>query len=139
MRSLKLLPLAERKSSSQKRASVHATPPKLLSETTWLAGREAAGYLAAFHGDARVADDHLTEALRLWRGLWSEPATLNPDISTGGATPAIGELVLEGLTCGAPDGSYVPVLAAEVPTQANGDVSSENPTASRVTRVTRNA
>ena len=33
------------------------------------------------------------------------------------------ELTLDGLSRGSPDGSSLPVLAAEVPTQANGDVS----------------
>jgi peptide/nickel transport system substrate-binding protein len=55
-------------------------------------------------------------------GLWSEPAMLNPYFS--GTTGAkFSELTLDGLTRFAPDGSYVPELAAEIPTQANGDVS----------------
>jgi peptide/nickel transport system substrate-binding protein len=56
----------------------------------------------------------------------SEPPTLNPYFNSTAAngTPSVfAELTLDGLTRGAPDGSYLPVLAAEIPTQANGDVS----------------
>jgi peptide/nickel transport system substrate-binding protein len=53
-----------------------------------------------------------------------EPVTLNPYFaSTDLGARTFTELVLDGLARGAPDGSYLPILAAEIPTQANGDVS----------------
>jgi peptide/nickel transport system substrate-binding protein len=55
-------------------------------------------------------------------GYLVEPPTLNPYFATS-VNVAFSELTLDGLTRGAPDGSYLPVLAAEIPTQANGDVS----------------
>jgi peptide/nickel transport system substrate-binding protein len=56
-------------------------------------------------------------------GDWSEPSTLNPYFSNGRPSQAFAELTFDGLARGAPDGSYMPILAAEIPTQANGDVS----------------
>ena len=57
--------------------------------------------------------------------MWSEPASLNPYLSSGINTLTVAATTLEGLARGAPDGTYQPILAAEVPTQANGDVSSD--------------
>jgi len=51
------------------------------------------------------------------------PATLNPYFDNGAPTRLLANLDLQGLARVAPDGSYLPVLAAEIPTQANGDVS----------------
>ncbi len=51
------------------------------------------------------------------------PATLNPYFDNGTLTRLLANLDLQGLARVAPDGSYLPVLAAEIPTQANGDVS----------------
>jgi peptide/nickel transport system substrate-binding protein len=53
---------------------------------------------------------------------------LNPYLSGGPASRApfaFEELTFDGLARGAPDGSYAPVLATEIPTQANGDVSAD--------------
>jgi peptide/nickel transport system substrate-binding protein len=58
-------------------------------------------------------------------GVWSEPTTLNPYYSNSRPNQALAELTFDGLAHGAPDGSYLPGLAAEVPTQANGDVSAD--------------
>ena len=55
-------------------------------------------------------------------GAWPEPPTLNPYFASS-SNVIFEELTLDGLSRGGPDGSYLPVLAAEVPTQANGDVS----------------
>lgn len=52
-----------------------------------------------------------------------EPTTLNPYFSSDITIRMLGNLNLEGLTHVAPDGSFVPALAAEIPTHANGDVS----------------
>jgi peptide/nickel transport system substrate-binding protein len=52
-----------------------------------------------------------------------DPATLNPYFAGFGLERLQAQLNLEGLARVAPDGSYVPVLASEIPTQANGDVS----------------
>jgi peptide/nickel transport system substrate-binding protein len=51
-----------------------------------------------------------------------EPPMLNPYFANSTNT-TFSELTLDSLARGAPDGSYLPVLAAEIPTQANGDVS----------------
>jgi peptide/nickel transport system substrate-binding protein len=59
-------------------------------------------------------------------GSWLEPTTLNPYFTTSKTGMAISEVVLGGLARGAPDGSFAPILAAEIPTQANGDVSPDS-------------
>jgi peptide/nickel transport system substrate-binding protein len=56
---------------------------------------------------------------------WNAPTTLNPYFSTAMSPSAFSELVLDGLARVAPDGSYVPELAEEIPTEANGDVSGD--------------
>ncbi|MBV9359174.1 MAG: peptide ABC transporter substrate-binding protein [Chloroflexi bacterium] len=58
-------------------------------------------------------------------GFLGEPATLNPYVTSNGEWNTLSEPVLDGLARGAPNGSFIPILAAEVPTQANGDVSSD--------------
>jgi peptide/nickel transport system substrate-binding protein len=57
-------------------------------------------------------------------GFAAEPNTLNPYFD-GSRGAALSELTLDSLARGAPDGSYLPVLAAEIPTQANGDISAD--------------
>src|SRR5262245_17773552 len=52
-----------------------------------------------------------------------QPTTLNPYFSTDITIRLLDNLNLEGLSRVAFEGSLVPVLAAEIPTQANGDVS----------------
>jgi peptide/nickel transport system substrate-binding protein len=56
---------------------------------------------------------------------WNAPTTLNPYFSTAMSPSAFSELVLDGLARVGPDGSSVPELAAEIPTQSNGDVSAD--------------
>ena len=55
-------------------------------------------------------------------GAWPEPPTLNPYFASSSNVMLV-ELTLDGLSRGGPDGSYLPVLATQIPTQANGDVS----------------
>jgi peptide/nickel transport system substrate-binding protein len=57
--------------------------------------------------------------------MLSEPGTLNPYALAAGQTRMVASTALEGLAGNAPDGTYVPVLAAELPAQANGDVSAD--------------
>src|SRR5258708_5749184 len=54
--------------------------------------------------------------------IWQEPTTLLPQFSGMTATFLISNLLIEGLTQTASDGTYVPVLAQRVPTIANGGV-----------------
>ncbi|MBI5628659.1 MAG: peptide ABC transporter substrate-binding protein, partial [Candidatus Rokubacteria bacterium] len=58
-------------------------------------------------------------------GLWQEPSTLNPYYATMYATNLVANVVLEGLVAVDPAGNYYPVLAAEVPSVANGQVSAD--------------
>jgi peptide/nickel transport system substrate-binding protein len=58
-------------------------------------------------------------------GMPTEPSTLNPYAVSTGTTRILTSTTLEGLAGNAPDGTYLPVLAAELPTQANGDVSAD--------------
>ena len=51
------------------------------------------------------------------------PTTLNHYFTSDSSAYYLANLNLEGLARVAPDGSFEPILAAEVPTQANGDVS----------------
>ena len=53
------------------------------------------------------------------------PTTLNPYFTTSADTRMLTDLNLEGLARVGPDGSYLPLLAAEIPTQSNGDVSAD--------------
>lgn len=57
--------------------------------------------------------------------LYEDPNTMNP---IGGATSIAFQVInsiIEGLAENAPDGSFVPVLAAEIPTLDNGGVSAD--------------
>jgi len=58
-------------------------------------------------------------------GLWQEPSTLNPYYATMYATNLVANVVLEGLVAVDPAGTYYPVLATEVPSVANGQVSAD--------------
>jgi peptide/nickel transport system substrate-binding protein len=58
-------------------------------------------------------------------GYLTEPSTLNPYFATSTGSRTFSELTLDGLARGAPDSSFLPVLAAEIPTQTNGDVSAD--------------
>jgi peptide/nickel transport system substrate-binding protein len=55
---------------------------------------------------------------------WAQPQTLNP-FFVNDPRSTFAELALDGLARVGPDGSFVPLLAAEIPTQANGDVSAD--------------
>lgn len=54
---------------------------------------------------------------------WQAPSTANPYLSSGTKDVLASSLVLEPLAAIAPDGTYVPKLAAEIPTLDNGGVS----------------
>jgi peptide/nickel transport system substrate-binding protein len=56
---------------------------------------------------------------------WTPLSTLNRYFVQSPGTARFSELTLDGLARLGPDGFYVPELAAEIPTQTNGDVSSD--------------
>ncbi len=60
--------------------------------------------------------------------LWQEPEGLNPFFHIQTVSRIVRSRMLEGLFRVAPDGTVVPVLAAEVPTVANGGVSEDGRT-----------
>ena len=60
--------------------------------------------------------------------LWQEPDSLNYYFSTQTVNRITTFMVMEGLAAYNPDGSYRPVLAAEMPTQQNGGVSADGRT-----------
>jgi peptide/nickel transport system substrate-binding protein len=57
--------------------------------------------------------------------LYEDPNSLNPLTGSTSISNQVIASILEGLTENAPDGSYVPVLAAEIPTSENGGVSAD--------------
>ncbi len=60
--------------------------------------------------------------------LWQEPEGLNPYFFIQIASRVVRKRILEGLFRIAPDGTPVPVLAAEVPTSQNGGISPDGKT-----------
>jgi peptide/nickel transport system substrate-binding protein len=54
--------------------------------------------------------------------IWQEPANLMPHYANQTVQSVVLDAVVEGLVKTAPNGDYVPVLAKEVPTVANGGV-----------------
>jgi len=58
-------------------------------------------------------------------GLYQEPDNLNPYLAVQTASRLVRRVALEGLLDADPDGNYVPVLAQEVPTVANGGISAD--------------
>jgi len=58
--------------------------------------------------------------------LYQEPQILNPYIATQTASGEVYSAMLEGLVETDADGNYYPVLAKEIPTEANGGVTLEN-------------
>src|SRR5579875_2889520 len=58
-------------------------------------------------------------------GITQEPATLDPIVGTLAVETDIDQLVYSGLTRYDEHGNLVPDLAAEVPTRANGGISSD--------------
>lgn len=61
-------------------------------------------------------------------GLYQEPDNLNPYLAVQTASRLVRELTIEGLVDAGPGDSYVPGLASEVPTQANGGISADGKT-----------
>src|SRR6266851_1560944 len=61
-------------------------------------------------------------------GLWQEPDNLNRYFSTQTVNRIVVFTVVEGLARGGPEGSYIPVLAEELPTIQNGGVSADGRT-----------
>ena len=60
--------------------------------------------------------------------LWQEPEGLNPFFFIQIASRLVRKRILEGLFRVDPDGTPVPVLAAEIPTLANGGISADGKT-----------
>ena len=60
--------------------------------------------------------------------LYQEPELLNRLIATQTAASEVAILIVDGLLRVAPDGSYIPQLATEVPDRKNGGVSSDGKT-----------
>lgn len=58
-------------------------------------------------------------------GLYQEPDNLNPYLAVQTASRLVRQVALEGLLKADPSGSYVPGLAAEVPTVQNGGISAD--------------
>lgn len=56
---------------------------------------------------------------------WQAPSIVNPYLSSGTKDVLSASLVLEPLAAIAPDGSYVPKLADEIPTVANGGIAGD--------------
>lgn len=54
--------------------------------------------------------------------IWQEPASLMPHYANQTVQSVVLDTIVEGLLKTAPNGDYVPVLAKEVPTLANGGV-----------------
>lgn len=61
-------------------------------------------------------------------GLYQEPDNLNPYLAVQTASRLVRELTIEGLVDAGPGDEYVPALAAEVPSQANGGISADGKT-----------
>jgi peptide/nickel transport system substrate-binding protein len=61
-------------------------------------------------------------------GISQEPILLNPLLGSQTIGLVVGGTMLEGLLQGAPDGTYHPQLAEEIPTQQNGGVSADGRT-----------
>ncbi|AUH32928.1 peptide ABC transporter substrate-binding protein [Paracoccus tegillarcae] len=57
--------------------------------------------------------------------LWQAPSTMNTYLSTGTKDMLASSLVLEPLATFGPDGTFIPRLAAEVPTLENGGISED--------------
>jgi peptide/nickel transport system substrate-binding protein len=61
-------------------------------------------------------------------GLSQEPILLNPLLGSQTVNLIVSETMLEGLVQGAPDGTYSPQLAQDIPTQQNGGISADGKT-----------
>ena len=58
-------------------------------------------------------------------GVYQEPILLNPLLGSQTINVVVSEAMLESLVIGAPDGTYQPQLAEEIPSQQNGGVSAD--------------
>ncbi len=58
-------------------------------------------------------------------GISQEPILLNPLLGSQTINAIVSEATLEGLARGAPDGTFAPILSAEIPTVENGGVSKD--------------
>lgn len=61
-------------------------------------------------------------------GLYQEPDNLNPYLAVQTASRLVRELTIEGLVDAGPGDEYVPALAEEVPSEANGGISADGKT-----------
>lgn len=57
--------------------------------------------------------------------MYQEPESLNPYLSVQSVVNVVATTVMEGLLDIAPDGEFIPVLATEVPSVANGGISED--------------
>jgi peptide/nickel transport system substrate-binding protein len=57
--------------------------------------------------------------------FWQAPTTLNPHFATGAKDSEASRVFYEGLATFDNDGDMVPVLAAEIPSRANGGVAAD--------------
>ena len=57
--------------------------------------------------------------------LYEDPNTLNPILGSTSIAIQVVAAILEGLAENAPDGTFVPILAAELPTRENGGISED--------------
>lgn len=73
--------------------------------------------------DARPGRD---DTLRF--AYWTKPSTVNNHFGRGATDDDVASLVLEPLARLGPDGEPVPALAAEIPTAANGGISTDRTT-----------
>ncbi|MFK8181815.1 MAG: peptide ABC transporter substrate-binding protein [Phormidesmis sp.] len=67
-----------------------------------------------------------SDALKLL--YWQAPTTLNPHLSPGSKDREAAAPILEPLAAYSADETLIPILAAEIPTQANGGISADNTT-----------
>jgi peptide/nickel transport system substrate-binding protein len=74
-------------------------------------------------GEVPAAEEESEPIEPIIIGFWLESATLNPYYQTGPETPSW--MTVEGLIGISPDGTYLPQLIDEVPTQENGQVSED--------------
>lgn len=57
--------------------------------------------------------------------MYQEPESLNPYLSVQSVVNVVATTILQGLLDVGPDGEFIPVLAAEVPSVANGGISED--------------
>lgn len=94
-------------------AAINTAPPA--AATTAAAAATTAATAAKKGGVVRI-------------GISQEPDTLNLPFSAESVAGLVGGLVLEPLIDVSPEGQYIPKLAAEVPTTANGGLSADGKT-----------